>query len=239
MGVLRRSFLLVIMMKIFLDTADTAIIRDRFHKGMVDGVTTNPTLIMKSGRDPVKVYDELEEIGIGDISMEVVGDAKEMMDQALKLVERFSHVCTIKVPCTQDGLSVCRVLAKMDVDVNVTLIFSAAQAVLASKAGARYVSPFVGRVDDNSFDGIKLIKDISSIYSAHGAPTEILAASVRTVSQVTDSFLAGADLVTIPPAVLDKMYNHVLTDAGLAQFDKDWKQVKLAAVKESRENWLD
>lgn len=226
-------------MKIFLDTADTAIIRDRFHKGLVDGVTTNPTLIMKSGRDPVKVYDELEEIGIGDISMEVVGNAKEMMDQALKLVERFSHVATIKVPCTEDGLYVCRVLAKMDVDVNVTLVFSAAQAILASKAGARYVSPFVGRVDDNSFDGIQLIKEIREIYSAHGAPTEILAASVRTVRQVTDSFLAGADLVTIPPAVLDKMYKHILTDAGLAQFEKDWKQVKIKAIKDQQENFLD
>lgn len=226
-------------MKIFLDTADTAIIRDRFHKGLVDGVTTNPTLIMKSGRDPIKVYDELEDIGIGDISMEVVGNAKEMMDQALKLVERFSHVATIKVPCTEDGLYVCRVLAKMDVDVNVTLVFSAAQAILASKAGARYVSPFVGRVDDNSFDGIQLIKEIREIYSAHGAPTEILAASVRTVRQVTDSFLAGADLVTIPPAVLDKMYKHILTDAGLAQFEKDWKQVKIKAIKDQRENFLD
>lgn len=240
MGVLRHPpFLLVQLMKIFLDTADTAIIRDRFHKGLVDGVTTNPTLIMKSGRDPVKVYDELEDIGIGDISMEVVGNAKEMMDQALKLVERFSHVATIKVPCTEDGLYVCRVLAKMDVDVNVTLVFSAAQAILASKAGARYVSPFVGRVDDNSFDGIQLIKEIREIYSAHGAPTEILAASVRTVRQVTDSFLAGADLVTIPPAVLDKMYKHILTDAGLAQFEKDWKQVKIKAIKDQRENFLD
>ena len=226
-------------MKIFLDTADTAIIRDRFHKGLVDGVTTNPTLIMKSGRDPVQVYDELEDIGITDISMEVVGDGKEMLNQALKLVERFSHVGTIKVPCTEDGLYVCRVLAKMDVDVNVTLVFSAAQAILASKAGARYVSPFVGRVDDNSFDGIQLIKEIREIYSAHGASTEILAASVRTVRQVTDSFLAGADLVTIPPSVLDKMYKHILTDAGLAQFDKDWKQVKIKAIKDQRENFLD
>ena len=226
-------------MKIFLDTADTAIIRDRFHKGLVDGVTTNPTLIMKSGRDPVQVYDELEEIGITDISMEVVGDGKEMLNQALKLVDRFSHVGTIKVPCTEEGLHVCRVLSKMDVDVNVTLIFSAAQAILASKAGARYVSPFVGRVDDNSFDGIALIREIREIYSAHGASTEILAASVRTVRQVTDSFLAGADLVTIPPAVLDKMYKHILTDAGLAQFDKDWKQIKIKAIKDKRENFLD
>ena len=224
------------MMRIFLDTADTATIRDRFHRGLVDGVTTNPTLIMKSGRDPVEVYSELEDIGIGDISMEVVGNAKEMMDQSLRLIEQFSHVATIKVPCTEDGLYVCRLLSKMDVDVNVTLVFSAAQAVLASKAGARYVSPFVGRVDDNSFDGIELIREIREIYSKHGAPTEILAASVRTVRQVTDSFLAGADLVTIPPAVLDKMYKHILTDSGLAQFEKDWQEVIKQAKKES---WLD
>ena len=227
---------MVYKMKIFLDTADTALIRDRFQKGLVDGVTTNPTLIMKSGRDPVEVYAELEDIGLTDISMEVVGDAKEMMDQALTLIEKFSHVATIKVPCTEDGLTVCRVLSKMDVDVNVTLIFSAAQAILASKAGARYVSPFVGRVDDNSFDGIALINEISSIYKANHAQTEILAASVRTVRQVTDSFLAGADLVTLPPAVLDKMYKHILTDAGLAQFEKDWEQV---TKPEKKENWLD
>ncbi len=212
-------------MKLFLDTAETNIIGDHFARGLVDGVTTNPTLIMRSGRDPDEVYSELEDLGIMDISMEVVGDAKEMMEEAIRLSDKFGIVATIKVPCTKDGLYVCRVLSRMNVSVNVTLIFSAAQALLAAKAGATYVSPFVGRVDDQSFDGIKLIEDIRTIYSMNNISTEILAASVRTVSQVTDSFKAGADLVTLPPAVLDKMYNHILTDAGLAQFDKDWAQV--------------
>lgn len=212
-------------MKLFLDTAETNIIGEHFARGLVDGVTTNPTLIMRSGRNPDDVYAELEDLGIMDISMEVVGDAKEMMEEAIRLSDKFGIIATIKVPCTKDGLYVCRVLSRMNVSVNVTLIFSAAQALLAAKAGATYVSPFVGRVDDQSFDGIKLIEDIRTIYSINNISTEILAASVRTVSQVTDSFKAGADLVTLPPAVLDKMYNHILTDAGLAQFDLDWAQV--------------
>ena len=132
---------------------------------------------------------------------------------------------TIKLPCTKEGLYVCRALSELGIKTNVTLIFSAAQAVLAAKAGATYVSPFVGRVDDNSFDGIALLKEIRSIYDANKVSTEILAASVRTVRQVTDAFLAGADIVTLPPAVLDKMYKHILTDAGLAQFEKDWESV--------------
>ncbi len=213
-------------MKLFLDTAETDIIKAHLSRGLVDGVTTNPTLIMKSGRNPDDVYQELVDLGINNISMEVVGNAKEMMSEAVRLVDKFEHQATIKVPCTEDGLYVCRLLHKMDVDVNVTLIFSASQAVLAAKAGAAYVSPFVGRVDDNSFDGIKLISDIDSIFSKHMVDTEILSASIRSAKQVSDSFAAGADIVTLPPAVLDKMYRHVLTDAGLAQFEKDWESVK-------------
>lgn len=212
-------------MKLFLDTAETDIIKRHYGRGLVDGVTTNPTLIMKSGRNPDDVYQELVDLGLTDISMEVVGDAKVMMNEALRLHDKFGFAATIKVPCTEDGLYVCRLLSKMNVSVNVTLIFSAAQAVLAAKAGATYVSPFVGRVDDNSFDGIGLLEEIDSIYSKNMVETEILAASVRTVRQVTDSFKAGADLVTLPPAVLEKMYKHILTDAGLAQFDLDWAKV--------------
>jgi len=214
-----------IIMKLFLDTAYTDIIKRHYGRGMVDGVTTNPTLIMKSGRNPEDVYQELIDLGLTDVSMEVMGDAKAMMNEGLRLHDKFGFAATIKVPCTEDGLYVCRLLSKMNVSVNVTLIFSAAQAVLAAKAGATYVSPFVGRVDDQSFDGIKLIKDIDTIYANNMVDTEILAASVRTVSQVTESFKAGANLVTLPPSVLEKMYNHVLTDTGLAQFDKDWAQV--------------
>lgn len=212
-------------MKLFLDTADTDIIKRHYGRGMVDGVTTNPTLIMKSGRNPDEVYQELVDLGLTDISMEVVGDAKVMMNEALRLHDKFGFAATIKVPCTEDGLYVCRLLSKMNVSVNVTLIFSAAQAILAAKAGATYVSPFVGRVDDNSFDGIGLLEEIDTIYSKNMVDTEILAASVRTVRQVTDSFKAGANVCTLPPVVLEKMYNHILTDSGLAQFDLDWAQV--------------
>jgi len=212
-------------MKLFLDTADTEIIKRHYGRGMVDGVTTNPTLIMKSGRNPDDVYQELADLGLTDISMEVMGDAKEMMNEALRLSDKFGFVSTIKLPCTEDGLYVCRILSKMQITTNITLIFSAAQALLAAKAGATYVSPFVGRVDDNSFDGIALIQEIDDIYSKNMIDTQILAASVRTVRQVTDSFKAGANVATLPPATLEKMYKHILTDAGLAQFEKDWAKV--------------
>ena len=212
-------------MKLFLDTADTSVIKEQFKLGLIDGVTTNPTLIMKSGRNPEEVYQELLDFGIPDLSMEVVGDGEAMLKEGRRLSQKFGAAATIKLPCTVDGLAVCKALSDEQVKTNVTLIFSAAQALLAAKAGATYVSPFVGRVDDQSFDGIKLIKEISSIFVLGASNTQILAASVRTVRQVTDSFLAGADLVTLPPAVLGKMYNHILTDAGLAQFEKDWASV--------------
>lgn len=212
-------------MKLFIDTADTDVIKDHYTRGLIDGVTTNPTLIMKSGRDPEAVYRELADFGIPDISMEVVGNGEQMLLEGLRLNKEFGSVATIKVPCTEEGLYACRTLSHMEVKTNVTLVFSAAQAILAAKAGATYLSPFVGRVDDQSFDGIKLIEEIAEIYSKHMVRTHILAASVRTVRQVTDSFLAGADLATLPPAVMDKMYKHMLTDNGLAQFEKDWASV--------------
>lgn len=226
-------------MKLFLDTADTAVIKDYFSSGLIDGVTTNPTLIMKSGRDPEEVYAELIDFGIEELSMEVVGTGEEMLAEGLRLYDKFGSAATIKLPCTKDGLYVCRTLSHLKIRTNVTLIFSAAQAILAAKAGATYVSPFVGRVDDNSFDGIKLIEEIKTLYAMNGVPTEILAASVRTVRQVTDSFLAGADIATLPPATLDKMYKHILTDAGLDQFEKDWAKASQATAKAKRENWLD
>ena len=218
-------FLLDNMMKLFIDTADTDIIKKHYLGGLVDGVTTNPTLIMKSGRDPEAVYRELADFGIPDISMEVVGTGEQMLLEGLRLHKMFGSVATIKLPCTPEGLYVCKELSMMEVKTNVTLVFSAAQAILTAKAGATYLSPFVGRVDDQSFDGIKLIEEIAEIYSKHMVRTQILAASVRTVRQVTDSFLAGADIATIPPAVFGKMHNHMLTDNGLAQFEKDWAMV--------------
>tara|TARA_B100001996_G_scaffold90212_1_gene66931 strand:+ start:74 stop:721 length:648 start_codon:yes stop_codon:yes gene_type:complete len=210
-------------MKIFLDTAETDLIREKFSTGLVDGLTTNPTLIMKSGRKPEEVYQEIIDIGVPDISMEVVGDRNEMLGEGRRLANKFDRQATIKVPCTPDGLWVCKQLANSGVKVNVTLIFSASQAILAAKAGAAYVSPFVGRVDDNSFGGLCLVKEIANIYKVQGVDTEVLAASLRNVRDVGRAFEYGADIVTMPVGVFDKMYNHVLTDAGLAQFEVDWK----------------
>ena len=212
-------------MKIFLDTADTQIIKDGFETGLIDGVTTNPTLIMKSGRDPEEVYQEIKDIGVPDISMEVVGDAQTMLNEGLRLVEKFGSVATIKLPCTKEGLLVCKELAKERIRTNITLIFSSAQAILASKAGATYISPFVGRVDDNSFSGLDLIKEISQLYREQMITTQVLSASLRDAHSVAKCFTYGSDIVTMPPAVFEKMYNHVLTDKGLEQFDKDWAAV--------------
>ena len=198
-----------------------------YATNLIDGITTNPTLIMKSGRNPEDVYQELIDMGLDDVSMEVVGDFDAMYIEGLRLFRKFGKCATIKVPCTPDGLRACRELARDLVNVNVTLIFSPAQAILAAKAGAKYVSPFVGRVDDNSFDGIDLVDQISDIYTIQNIrKTEILAASVRDVKTVSDAFGAGAHVVTMPPSILEKMYNHVLTDRGLYQFDLDWEKVK-------------
>jgi len=213
-------------MKIFLDTADTEIIKRYFHTGLIDGVTTNPTLIMKSGRDPEDVYQELIDMGIPDISMEVMGDSPEMTIEGRRLVEKFGKQVTIKVPCTPEGLLTCKELSRELIRVNVTLIFDAAQAILSAKAGATYVSPFVGRLDDNSITGLDLIKSIDDIYKVQAIhKTRILSASIRYVNSVSQSFANGADIVTMPPAVFEKMYNHVLTDKGLQLFDEDWKNV--------------
>ena len=214
-------------MQIFLDTADTSLIEKHFETGLIDGVTTNPTLIMKSGRDPEEVYQTIKDIGVQDISMEVVGDVNTMFNEGARLYDKFGSICTVKVPCSPDGLRVCKRLSDLNISVNVTLIFDAAQAILASKAGATYVSPFVGRLDDNSITGLDLIKSISDIYNVQDVhQTKILSASIRDVKSVSQSFAYGAGVVTIPPVVFEKMYNHVLTDKGLAQFDKDWTDVQ-------------
>ena len=221
-------------MKIFLDTADTQVIAEGYDTGLIDGITTNPTLIMKSGRDPEEVYQELIDLGIPDISMEVVGNKEQMLWEGRRLANKFGEHATIKVPCTPDGLYVCRQLSRSLVKVNVTLIFSPVQAILAAKAGAKYVSPFVGRVDDISYGGLCLVKDIANIYNKQKVfETEILAASIRNVRDVGRAFEYGAHICTIPPAVFGKMYKHVLTDAGLAQFDKDWENVS-SKVQELR-----
>ena len=212
-------------MKIFLDTADTSLIKKHFATGLIDGITTNPTLIKKSGRDPLEVYQELKELGVPDISMEVVGNADKMIYEGKKLAVAYGKCCTVKVPCSVDGLRACKELSDDGIKVNVTLIFSQTQAILSAKAGAKYVSPFVGRVDDNSFGGICLVKDIVKVFKEHFVRTEVLAASIRNVRDVGRLFEHGSDIVTMPPAVFEKMYNHILTDKGLELFQADWESV--------------
>ena len=213
-------------MKIFLDTAETDLIHQHFATGLIDGVTTNPSLIRKSGKNPEDVYQDLKELGVKDISMEVVGDAKEMYTEGKRLAKKFGDCCTVKVPCTPDGLLACRNLSREVIKVNVTLIFSQVQAILAAKAGATYVSPFVGRVDDNSFGGLCLVKDIANVYAKQNwKKTEVLAASLRGVRDVGRAFEYGANIVTMPPNVFGGMYKHILTDKGLELFDKDQAEV--------------
>ena len=220
-------------MKIFLDTADVDLIGQYYGTGLIDGVTTNPTLIKKSGQDPEEVYRQIALLGVDDISMEIVtDDSYEFLKEGRRLKEKFGEITTIKVPCTPEGLKGCKLLSKEGIRVNVTLIFSAAQAVLASKAGAAYVSPFVGRVDDNSFDGLGLIEEIADIYEKQSrlynfVDTEILSASIRNVGSVSKSFEYGAGIVTMPPSVFEKMYNHILTDKGLELFQTDWETVNV------------
>ena len=212
-------------MKIFLDTAEVDLIKSRWATGLIDGVTTNPTLIRKSGRKQEEVYQEIKDVGLQDISMEVIGNAENMISEGKRLHKKFGKCATIKVTCTSDGLKACANLARDGIRVNVTLIFSVAQSILAAKAGAAYVSPFVGRVDDNSFDGVQLVKDISSLYKEQLARTQVLAASLRDVRSVSECFMGGTDIVTMPVAVFDKMYNHILTDKGLDLFQADWESV--------------
>ena len=217
-------------MKIFLDTADVPTILKHFETGLIDGVTTNPSLIRKSGRDPEDVYRELAMAGIPDISMEVVED---MIGEGRRLSKEFPYVCTVKVPCTPEGLKACKVLSDDGVKVNVTLIFNAAQAILASKAGATYVSPFIGRLDDNSVAGLEVIRSISEVFRVQKVEkTKILAASIRDVYKVSRAFWNGADIVTMPPKIFDGMYKHILTDKGLEIFDADY-QATVSRVNKS------
>ena len=213
-------------MKIFLDTADTELISKYFSTGLVDGVTTNPTLIMKSGRNPEDVYQEIKDIGVSDISMEVMGSDLEIYDEGVRLYEKFGDVATIKVPCTREGLIVCKRLSEQGIKVNVTLIFSAAQAVLAAKAGATYVSPFVGRLDDQSVAGLEVVRSISELFRIHGCRTQVLSASIRSVQRAVRSWYNGAEIATMPPSVLEQMYDHILTDKGMEIFERDAANIK-------------
>jgi transaldolase len=212
-------------MKIFLDTANVPGIKKAYETGLIDGVTTNPTLILAAGRTIEEVADELIQScpSLISVSTEVVADtAEEMIKQAEDYIP-LGEAVTIKVPCTVEGLKVCKDLSDRGIKVNVTLIFSVTQAILAAKAGATYVSPFVGRLNDNSFGGIALIQAIAETYSLHRVSTKVLAASVREVNQVGRCFAAGADICTIPPKVFWGMYEHILTDKGLELFQHDWE----------------
>ena len=212
-------------MKFFVDTADIGEIRALAATGLVDGVTTNPSLIAKAGRPIRQVIAEICEAVAGPVSAEVTAtDLDGMVDQGLKLAEIAENVA-IKVPLTWDGLSACRTLSQRGHKVNVTLCFSANQALLAAKAGAAFISPFVGRLDDIGFDGMEIIPEIRVIYDNYDAlKTEILVASVRTPIHVKQAAMAGADVATIPPVTLRKLAKHPLTDSGLAAFLADWKK---------------
>ena len=208
-------------MKFFVDTADVAAIRELNDLGMVDGVTTNPSLILKSGRDILEVTREICAITTGPVSAEVVSlEAGAMIAEGRKLAEIAPNIA-VKVPLIWDGLRACKVLTDEGRMVNVTLCFSANQALLAAKAGATFISPFVGRLDDINMDGMELIADIRQIYDNYGFDTQILAASIRTVNHATQCALVGADVMTAPPAVIKAMVAHPLTDKGIEQFMKD------------------
>lgn len=214
-------------MKIFLDTADIHEIRRAADAGLIDGVTTNPSLIAQAseGRDAKEIFREIAEIVDGPVSAEVVGlDAETMVSEGLRLAELHPNI-VIKVPLTEDGLKACRKFRAEGIGVNVTLCFSPLQALLAAKAGATFISPFVGRLDDIGAEGMQLISQIRQIYDNYGMDTEILVASIRSPQHVVDSALIGADCSTIPPKVLWQLAKHPLTDKGIDAFMKDWESL--------------
>jgi transaldolase len=209
-------------MKFFVDTAEIDAIAELNDLGMVDGVTTNPSLIMKSGRDILEVTKEICDLVDGPVSAEVVATkAEDMIAEGRKLAAIADNIA-VKVPLTWDGLKACKVLSGEGKMVNVTLCFSANQALIAAKVGASFISPFIGRLDDINMDGMELIADIRTIYDNYGYETEILAASIRTVNHITDCARIGADVITAPPEVIRKLAAHPLTDKGLEAFMADW-----------------
>lgn len=216
------------VMKLFLDCSDADLISHAFSTGLIDGVTTNPSLMKKAGENPLEVIKKISDIfpWSASISAEVMGEtANEMLDMASDYIEIGPNI-TIKLPCTREGLKACRDLSEEDVPVNVTLIFSSGQAILAAKAGARYVSPFVGRLNDQYWDGVTVVEEIADLYATHNVKTEVLAASIREPRQVPACFRVGADICTIPYDIFQKLYDHTLTDAGLQIFNKDWEELQ-------------
>ena len=213
-------------MKIFLDTANLKSIRMYNDMGLLDGITTNPTLLSKEGGDPHKTMEEICSIIKGDVSLEVVStEYSGMMDEGRRL-RKYGNNVVVKCPMTADGLKACKSLTAEGIPVNVTLVFSANQAVLAAKAGAKYVSPFIGRLDDIGQDGMGLIREIHQIFQNYKFKTQLLVASIRHPVHVVDAAKIGADVVTLPPDVLGKMLKHPLTDIGLKNFLADWEKLK-------------
>ena len=215
-------------MHIFLDTSDLKEVKDLTSTGLIDGITTNPTLAAAAGIPFEELIKQMAELVDGPISAEVIAlDAKEMIAQGKKLAKIHPNV-TVKVPLTMDGLKACHALSAEEIMVNVTLCFSAPQALLAAKAGATFISPFIGRLDDNGWDGMDLVRDIRKIYDNYGYGTSILAASIRHPQHVLEAAKAGADVATMPPKTFRQLYQHPLTDIGLNQFLADWKKSGLA-----------
>ncbi len=210
-------------MKLFLDSAIIKDIDSRLSSGVISGVTTNPTLIKKSGREPDDVYaDLIQDLGVEDVSIEVDGKSSDqLIENGIQYGKLWQDQATIKLPCTPDGIKACKMLSFMGIRTNMTLVFSVSQAILCALAGASYVSPFVGRLDDNGHDGIGLIREIAKVFCHNRTDTKILAASIRDAATVGKAFQAGAHICTIPPKVFDDMYKHVLTDKGLFQFLAD------------------
>ena len=211
-------------MQLFLDGSDIDKIRKFSALGLIDGITTNPSIISKSGKDMIEVVSELADIVSGSVSAEVSAlDSEKMVEEGLKLSEIAKNV-TVKLPITWDGLGACNALSKKGISVNMTLCFSVSQALLAAKAGAEYVSPFIGRLDDLNLEGVDLISDIKLVYSNYNFPTKILAASIRTINHVKQCARHGADVATIPIDIFEKLVKHPLTDSGLSQFTADWEK---------------
>ena len=216
------------MMKLFLDCSDTELIAQGFSTGLIDGITTNPSLMKKAGQYPKEGIQQISEIFPWDasISAEVISDTADgMIEEAQQYLELGSNI-TIKVPMTREGLKACKELTTDEIPVNVTLVFSAGQAVLAAKAGATYVSPFIGRLYDQYWDGIQLVEEIADVYATHEIKTQILAASIREARQVPACFRVGADIVTLPWHIFQQLYDHQLTEVGLDLFNKDWAQLQ-------------
>ena len=210
-------------MKIFLDSAITTDIQDRLATEIIDGVTTNPTLIKKSNEDPDVVYKELYDMRVKDISIEVRGEtAQELAANGILYGRRFGEVATIKLPCTVEGIKACKKLSILGHKTNMTLVFSVSQAILCAKAGATYISPFVGRLDQIGEDGIELVRDIANLFWREKVDTKIIAASIRSPKSAVNAWKVGADICTLPCTVFDQMFRHPLTDEGLKQFAIDF-----------------